>query len=478
MTLKLRTKPYPHQRKAVVRALNQGNHAFFFEPRCGKSKAALDAISIRHHRGEVNKVVILAPLTVLSVWEDQIMEHLSVPAQVLMTGEVGWNFWPSTRSSKKDYIKLSIYLVNYDKFSRRGNEAAFSNDYVQSVEKWNPDLIVFDESHRVKSAGAVRSQSLWRMIKRLRERRIDGMPHVYLLTGTPNPKGYIDLFSQFRILDDSIFGTSKQGFEERYCQYGLGRRKYQIVKYLNKSEMLGKIKEHSSIVTAAKVGLANVESFNRVRVKLPPTIRAEYKRLAEEAVLELEDDTITATNAGVLRLRLLQLAGGYYPDGSQAHSAKIHALQDLLEDLHEQQQAVVVYARFLPEVDAIERVVDKVGYNSRRISGHTSRSDRAKAIRGFRDGRVEALVFQVDSGSLGLDLSRAAETIYYSLPDGWEAFYQSTRRVCGPKQKRPVRHNFILAQGTVDSAVLDTLRNKRDMHKEMMRSPRSFLLGL
>lgn len=483
--LKLRTKPFGHQREACARALKQGSHAFFFEPRCGKSKAALDALAIQHHRGMVDRAVIVAPLTVLSVWEDQIRTHMSVPCQVKMTGEKPWFFYTaSSREKPLERAILKLYLINYDKFSRRGDEEAYSNDWLKSVQSWRPDLLILDESHRVKSAGAVRSQALWRMVERLRKGHPEGKPWVYLLTGTPNPKGYIDLFSQFRIMDQSIFGTSKQGFEDEYCMYGFGSRKYTIIAYRNKKKLLKKVKARASIISAEEAGLAGTEFFNPVRVKLPSTVRRMYDELAGTFVTELEDGaTITAANAGVLRLRLLQLTGGFTTDGDEIHAAKLEAARDYLSDLCEQDENVVVYARFIPEVAALANIAKRVGLDVRTIRGGVKRKDRAAYLDWFKASDTSArgprcIVFQAEAGSLGLDLTASAETFFYSIPDSWETFFQCTRRVLGPKQKRPVRHTFLTAMGTVDTAVLQAVRNKRDMHREMMGNPKSFLFGL
>lgn len=476
--MKLKTKPYPHQLKAMKRALRQGSHAFFFEPRLGKTKAALDTVSVQHVRGNVQKVVVIAPLIALDVWVQQIQQHLSVPARIKVIGEKPFEYLPYVVAS--DHKWLKFYLVNYDKFSRRGEDEAYRNDHLASVERWSPDCIILDESQRVKSAGAVRSQALWRMVRRLRTGpgHRHGYPHVYLLTGTPSPKGYLDLFSQFRILDDSVFGTSKASFENHFCIYGLGSRKYTVVGYRNKDVLLEKVRNYSSVVTAKKAGLAGVQHFNPIRIKLPPQVRRKYEQVAEDFVAEIQGELVEAANPGVRRLRLLQITGGFSTSGRCYHQAKVRALSDYTTDLFQQQEHVVVYARFLAEVDVVAECLTKVGYHTWVITGSTPRKDRTKAIRAFGYGAPSALVFQVETGSLAIDLSRAAEVVFYSLPDSWGTFYQCLERVLGPNQKRPVRYTLLLASGTVDQSVLETLRAKRDIHAELMKHPREFLYGL
>ena len=480
--LKFKTKPYPHQLKAVRRAVKQGNHAFFFEPRLGKTKAALDAIAVQHRRGNVKRVVICAPLIALDVWVDQITQHLSVPASATVVDEEPkLHFWPDTKSSKRDPIRLHLYLINHNKFSRRGKEHVYRNDYLTAVEEWNPDLFVLDESHRYKGAGSVRSQALWRCVERLRDRRGDDRPWVYLLSGTPNPKGYIDIFSQYRILDSSIFGTAKADFVDDHVVYGRGRRKYTIIHYRNKKRMMKKINAHATVVNAKEAGLDGVRLYNPLRFTLPDSTKALYDRFAEDLVAEIAGEVLDAPNAGVRRLRLLQITGGFTTSGREIHGARINAIRDYLQDLRDQSEAVVVYARFIPEVLALGGLIQRLGFAGSAIYGKTSRGDRTAAIKDFQHGtgrKPRALVFQAETGSLAIELTRAAEVVYYSLPDGWETFKQTGDRVMGPKQKRPVRYTYLLARGTVDNSVLEALRHKRDMHQEMMKNPRGFMFGL
>jgi SNF2 family DNA or RNA helicase len=474
--LQLRTRPYPHQVEAMRHALAHGNHAFFFEPRLGKTKAALDTAAVLHHRGEVERVAVIAPLIALDVWVSQIEEHCAVPARVKILGEPIISIRLDNRHLQDG---LKIFLVNYDKFSRRGIDEVYRNEYLRQLERWDPDLIVLDESHRCKRAGAVRSQALWRMVSRQRKRKGDARPYVFLLSGTPNPKGYIDLFAQFRILEEGVFGTNKASFEERYCEYGVGRRRYTIIRYRRVKEILRKVDEHSTIVTSKQAGLAGKQIFNPISVRLPAKVRRAYDRLAEEFITEIQGQTITAKNFGVRRMRLLQLTGGFTTDGKQLHDAKLKATADYLADLREQEQHVVVYARYLPEVAALTTLCYRLGYHTDTIRGGVPRRIRTEAIAAFQQVRTpSALVFQSEAGSLAIELTAAAEVFFYSLPDGWETFYQCLERVRGPKQKRPVRYTFLIAKGTVDHSVLQTLRRKRDMHADLMKNPRDFLYGL
>lgn len=473
-----RTKPFRHQAKASLRAVREGNLAFLMEPGCGKTKAALDAVAMQALRGKVERVVVLGPIAAIdNVWEDEIETHYPWQCSV-ETFDTQWvanEHLPITRG-------VCFYLLNYDKVSRRQRiKGKWEHPYWAEIEEFDPDLIILDESHRCKSAGAVRSQKLWRYVRARRDKRGDGKPYVYLLTGTPQSKGYIDFFAQYRIMDADIFGTAKHYFEDRYCIYGRGREKFKVVRYRNKRELLKKINSHAFIITKDKaLDLPPVLDPTFIHTPLPPRARKLYMEMAEDMVTWIEkgEEPITAANAGAKRIRLQQIAGGFTTDGKQIHDEKVKYLKDRLEDLCEAGENVLVYARFLPEVRAAHEAAQRAGYTAFAISGSTPARDRKDQIREFqRSTKPIALVFQVSTGSLAYNLTAASHVVFYSLPDSWVDYWQALSRVDRQGQRKAINHYYLVAPGTLDARMLRALREKRDMHAEIMGNPQGFLLG-
>jgi hypothetical protein len=276
-------------------------------------------------------------------------------------------------------------------------------------------------------------------------------------------------------MDETIFGTSASSFDEDYVIYGKGKRRYTILRYKRERAIMKKVRNHSIAISAEEAGLAGKRSWSPVYVDLPAAAMTAYEKMVEEYLLEVEGELITAKNLGVLRLRLLQITGGFTTSGKQYHSSKVEAVRDYLRLLHEQGEPFIVGARFLPEVEAVAGSVPR-DCNVGVVTGAT-RQSRDEMVDLFQRGRLDGLVFQVQAGSAAIELSRAAEVIFYSLPDGWIDFKQFSDRVLGPNQKRPVRYTPILARHTLDRNVLVGLRRKESWHNELMNNPRSFLSG-
>ena len=73
------------------------------------------------------------------------------------------------------------------------------------------------------------------------------------------------------------------------------------------------------------------------------------------------------------------------------------------------------------------------------------------------------LAVQIDSGGVGVDLTRARYAIYYSLGFSLGSYEQSLARIHRPGQTRPVEYIHLLAEGTVDERVMAALARRSDV---------------
>src|SRR3546814_17313846 len=105
-------------------------------------------------------------------------------------------------------------------------------------QRFTPDVVVIDESHRIKSPSANVSRTAARLT-RLAPRRL-------ILTGTVMPHSPMDVWAQWRFLEPMAFNEpSPHGglkampfgkFEERYGVLG-GHMGTQVVGYKNRGEL-------------------------------------------------------------------------------------------------------------------------------------------------------------------------------------------------------------------------------------------------
>lgn len=455
MRYHFKTKPYPYQRDIVVRGIRQKHIGLLWEPGTGKTKATIDWLCALYMKGEIERVMVVCPLSVTGVWEDEFADHAPIPyhLHILDTGD---RKVPTVKG------KLNVLVVNYDRVWRRD----------KIVQRFAPDAIVADESHRIKKPSARRSRYL---------RRFNKVPYRAILTGTPTPKSYLDIYAQWVFLNPKRFGTNFNNFKQKYVRFG-GYRNYQVMGYLNVQELLDGIKADADIQHKSKD--LPPRTYQRVPVELEPAAWKAYEKMAYELFLELNDhEIVDAKNVAVKILRLQQITGGWIKseEGNlhQLSKAKIDATRERLEDLWNDDERVVVFARFRPEVGAIADLGVRSGVPTYVLSGDTRQQDRDRFRRDFQAKAGPSLfVAQIQTGGLGITLHSAAEVIFYSVTHALDDYIQACDRVHRIGQKRPVRYQHIVARRSIDLDIYANLRAKKNIMDTVMHKPKALARSL
>ena len=121
---------------------------------------------------------------------------------------------------------LKVAVINYESTWREG--------IIEALMDWKPDMVIADESQRIKTHDAQQSKAMHRLG--------DVAKYKLILSGTPVQNNAIDIFSQYRFLDPTVFGMNYYAFRGRYAIMG-GFSNRQIVGYKDLDELIRK--EHS-----------------------------------------------------------------------------------------------------------------------------------------------------------------------------------------------------------------------------------------
>ena len=239
------------------------------------------------------------------------------------------------------------------------------------------------------------------------------------------------------------------------------------------------MKLHSIAYRVAKAECLDLPAVTDIirTVDLEPAAAKVYADLVRDSYAALDKTeqgtpvAVTANNILTRLLRLSQLTGGFIgsDDGAaQAIStAKLDALSDILDEARQEGKKLVIIARFVPEIRAICKLLEKqkIGYSC--IMGEVK--DREAQVAAFQtDPAVTVFCGQIAVAGLGLTLVAASTMGFYSLDYSMSNFEQAKARIHRVGQRENCTYIFLTARNTVDVKVLSALQSKADLARALV----------
>lgn len=458
--LKPHIKPYQHQIKAYNLAILNSSFAFLMEMGTGKSLTAVAVAARRWQRGEIKKLLIVAPTSVLPVWPKEF-EACTIPYICAVLEGSMQERRETLQQLDNIQDRLLVAVINYEATWR----------ILDDLLAWKPDMVIADESQRIKTPSAKQSKALHKLGKVAKYKLI--------LTGTPVQNQPLDFFSQYKFLDESIFGSSFYAFRNRYAIMG-GYGGHQVVGYQNLDELIRKAHSIAFRVTKEEA-LDLPEQIDQYQYcELEPEAARIYNEVKKQSYAELKNEQeITVRNVLTRLLRLQQITGGFVNTdaGIQQHvsSAKLNLLKELLADITDAGKKVVIFARFLAEIKAIIKMLEsmKLGYSY--ITGEVPNEQRGEQVRVFQgDPDCKVFVAQIQTAGLGITLHAADTAIFYSVDFNYANYSQARARIHRIGQKNNCTYIHLIAKGTVDEHVLQALQRKEDVARMVVDNWRMY----
>lgn len=446
--LPVKVQPYEHQIRAFEFCRRLDHSALLMEQGTGKTLVAIALLGHWWKTEGLQRALIVAPKSVMPEWERQFEELADFPYQlVLLTGSL---------EKRKDLLRnwpegpgIQVAVVNYEATWRM----------IEELKDWGPQIVIADESQKIKNIKAQQTKAVTALGKTAKHRLI--------LTGTPVTQSPLDFFAQYKFLDPRIFGTSFTKFRSRYALMG-GYGGYQVIGYRNLEELAAKA--HSIAFRVTKEECLDLpETINQfVYADLEAEAKKLYQTLRKEAIIKFsETEQVTAPIVLTELLRLQQITGGFVPVGDnhykQISQAKLQVVRELLEDFKDSDKKVVIFARFVPEVEAIAEIAQNLGLKVFTLTGKTPVEARQQALKDFQLGDLQVFIAQIATGGVGITLTAADTAIFYSTDFSLANYEQAKARLHRIGQKSPVVYIHIMAKGTIDEEVMRRLAAKQDI---------------
>lgn len=416
----------------------------------GKTVATLTAIDTLLALGEVNRVLVVAPLRVASsTWPDELAkwDHLTDIRMQVVVGT------PAQRMAAL-CAEGNVHVINYENIPW----------LVEVLGKghWPFDMVVADEATKLKSfrlnGGGSRVKALAKAANGKTVRWVN-------LTGTPASNGLIDLWGQQWFVDKGeALGRSFGMFRDRWFTTGYDGYSVKLTPY-GEREITERMKPSSLTIEAGDyLDLPDLVS-NIIGVVLTPTAMKLYKAMEQEMFVELDGEEVEAFNAASKTIKCLQMASGalYTEDGySVLHDAKLDALEDVVEEANG--EPVLVAYHFKSDLDRLKK----------RFKSAVVLDKDPETIRRWNRGEIPILLAHPASAGHGLNLQDGGRIlVFFSHWWSLEEYSQIIERI-GPTRQLQAGHprtvyvHHLVAKGTLDEAVIAARDGKVSVQKALM----------
>lgn len=451
-------KPFAHQIACRDFILNiGGNGAIFADVGTGKTSMALMIYDhIKNNwpgMANLKALVVCPPRLIQSAWGGEDGDVAKI---------TDYRFHSLRETKMKD---ADIYAINFESFitSRIGK-------VVMDLCNAGPVMCIVDESQKMKNH------------KSEITKRLMAFQHLFAfrlpMSGSPNPNGYHEFFSQMRFVNPSIFHKSNSVFMAEYFHLQRGNQvmpagimnrsvaretfsqgfKYAITP-VNKERLLATIKPYCYFVDIDDcLDLPEVvESFQNAY--MTDDLRRTYRELEKHLVTEIQGIDVAAPIALTKIMKLRELTGGfiYTADGQtlEVDATKIPVLMDILEAAGDKQ--VIIWIQFSWEA---ARIVKELGKENCALVNKDS-EDPDAAIADFKHGRKQYLIAHPKSGGAGLTFVNSALMVDYSLDYSYENKKQTQGRFRRPGQTaKSLARVRIIMKDSIDEIIYGVLEGK------------------
>ena len=468
MKYKFKKKPYAHQLTALEKSWNRDTFAYFMEMGTGKTKVLIDNLAMLYDKGKVDGALIVAPKGVVGTWYNQ-----ELPAHLPNHIENVTVLWQSNINKKqqdrldklfKTGHELHIIIMNVEAFSTTKG-LNFAKKFLRS----HKSLMAIDESTTIKNPKAKRTRNIIDLADLCKYRRI--------MTGSPVTKNPLDLYTQCYFLDPFHLGhESYYSFRMRYAvmktAHISGRSIQLVAGFRNLGELSDKLLPFSYRVLKEDCLDLPDKIYMRREIQLTEEQKRLYKQMRQEALATLNGKTVTTMTALTQLMRLHQITCGHFSaDDGTIQEVKNNRLAELLDVLEEVEGKAIIWAHYQHDVKNIFKLLeDKFGPGSVvHYYGKTLPEQRDYAIKNFKNNdKVRFFVGTPQTGGYGITLTQANTVIYYSNGYDLEKRMQSEDRAHRIGQKKTVTYVDIIAEDTVDTKIVKSLRKKINIASKVM----------
>ena len=398
--------PFKHQRRTSAFLTMNKKALVLSEIGTGKTNSALWAVDYLMTVGDINKVLIVSPLSTLErVWGDAVFKEMRHRRHVTLYG---------TRARRHKLLKTEadFYIVNHDGFPIIMDEA-------QGMF----DLIIIDEAAVYRNASTAR----FRLMRKFMNNNPD--TRLWMMTGTPTPNQPTDAWALAKLVGSPFAPRTFGGFRDQVME------KFGQYTYVPRPGALDSVKH----ILQPAVRFTREECFDLPdtmfqtrQVELTKEQQMHYNKMFKSFITDVAGgEQITAVNEAVKLQKLVQIACGVaYNDAGENVKLdcrpRVQATKELVDEVGGK---VIIFVPLTGTLHMLEKELSK-HYTVGVVNGAVSRRKRDLIFHNFQssaDPRV--IIAHPATMAHGLTLTAASTIIWYGPITSNEQYVQANGRI-------------------------------------------------
>lgn len=494
LNLSIKLRDYQYE-SAFLLSMGKGGFDFSV-PGAGKTIISYAVYKYLSENNVIDKIMVIGPMNAYNAWYEEYITCFGHEPDFI-------NLSRESVSNCKDYLMSSnnyhncISFINYDKLRYLARE-------IRSFIEGEKILLIVDEVHRAKNPSAAVTEAILSFASFSKAR--------ILLTGTPMPNGYEDLYSLTKIFDlhndilpysyNKLKDFSKNGAKENEID-SVKKSLFPYFSRVSKKRLI----ERGELIEANFHPIVNVE-MNKSQIQLYKMLNNFYGKIRDEIDEDLLESLKKAAlirkmqisaNPGLLKRSLEKVLADTYDGKCQSEKnindiieadellmngflssnilslvndyynykeipSKNNASVDLIKSLLEREKSVLVWDVFVDNIYALKHLFAQNDiHDVEVINGNVSLENRQIAIKNFRNKRTRVLIANPATLAESISLHKICQqAIYVNRNFNCAQFIQSKDRIHRINMPNGTTANyyFINNLDTVDEIVNERLRVK------------------
>ncbi len=414
-TLSLPFHPFPYQFEGIAFLYPRHSAVLADEMGLGKTMQSITTLRLLIHAGEVRRVLLICPKPLVSNWQREFnLWAPEIPLNVV-EGDQAKRRW---QWSQPDAI---VTIANYELVNR---DQRLIEDTGRTY-----DLVVLDESQRIKNRNGTTSQAVCNIPRR----------RSWALTGTPVENSADDLVGIFEFVSP---GMLSPGMRPKRLASAISDHVLRRTKDLVLDDLPPKM-------------------IRDAELRLTPEQFETYRQAEEEGVIRLSEmgDSITVQHVFQLVLRLKQICNF---DPATGESAKLAQLEADLEEIARSGKKAIVFSQWVETLTRLSKRLKRFG--PLEYHGRVPSKQRDKVIDEFRNNpKSHVILMSYGAGGVGLNLQFSQ---YVFLFDRWwnpAVEDQAIARAHRIGAAGAVTVSRYLAINTIEERINQILEEKREL---------------